>query len=181
MFKKARVVLLVTVLMFAFASPVMAQDEGPVPTPASGEVLEETGEPGDIFQTLEDFLEPVIGLVGKVIVIVTGLAWFLMGTVVGTNVLKTIVLFKVERWEWYMKVRPGLIRALSFFVAVFFLAGSNVDLFGMLKEISEVYEINPVFAQFISGGPLSLAANWVYDNKIKKDTPAKITHQPTHG
>lgn len=153
---KARKSLLVISFILLITMPFML-------AAAPGQEVE---PPGDAMELLTSLLDPVISLAGKIVVIVFGLAVFLLGTVQGTNVVKFVLAPKIERWDWYIKARPSLIRVLSFLVAVFLLVGSNVDFFGILSSISAVYEVDPIFAQVITGGTLSFAANWFYDSKI---------------
>lgn len=111
-----------------------------------------------------DMLAPATELAGKIVVIVVGVVVFLLGTVQGVSVVKWLL--PKSGWEWYKKARPSMIRALSFGVALFLMIGSKVDLFATLAEINDLFDVDPIFSQFLAGGTLSYASNWFYDKFV---------------
>lgn len=162
MFKHARKFPMVISLILILVMPFML-------AAAPGQDTLPEGEAGEVAETEDafDMLAPAVDLAGKVVVIAVGVAVFLLGTVQGVNVVKWFL--PKGGWEWYKNARPGMIKVLSFGVAMFLMIGSKVDLFDTLAEINGMLDVDPIFSQFLAGGTLSYASNWFYDNFVDEE------------
>ncbi len=151
MYKNARKSLMVVCFLLILVMPFMIA--------ASPGQVEEPGDGGE--GTALDLLAPIGDAISNVVVIVVALAIFLFGTVQGTQFAK--IFLPKGGWEWWQNARPYVIRGVSVIFAIWAMVGLNFDAFGILAEINESFDVDPIFGQLLSGAALSFVSNKYYD------------------